>query len=387
MEGTRAQRFLAQMQKSSYVKLGINPSSLASAQGTSGGAFLDRYLAATFGDLAEEALQRQRALMQQSLREAVEAVPTPYEDPLRYSLLRRHARDIEVAAMEKGMELGNRPLFGTLPTGQVNGATYLVPGTTEHVVVLEKELFTFALLLSKAICCTLPLDAGTRAATFATDVDDIKRRIEQQPELAERFTELILAYTITGRPSTARPYWPERPYQTLAGVLRRSIELFVLGHEYGHVVAGHLLEMPATSEDATAIAYSWRQEYAADEIGIMLCLRVMDEFGCDTAMSFWGADGYFSGIDIMDRATSLLLHGYEERQKLSSHPPSQERREHLRQALPELLNPRNGADEHAKATGLGSVVAAIVDELWARSRPTVMAAHKRGFRPARQWTA
>lgn len=393
MEQSDAQRFLSQLQRATYLRLGIDPQVVAdAAAAVLHGPFLDAYVAATFGDLEEDEKERQLVSLREAWRDP-EVMPSRYEDPLRYRMIRTRAEQIESAATAHGMEISERPLLGTLPTGQVNAMTYLVPGSRYHVVVFERDLFTFALLLSKAICCAFPVEPSvTERTTFVTSLGPVRQRIEEHPELVERFTELVLAYALTGRPTPATPYLPGRAHQHLALVLRTSLELFILGHEYGHVLAGHLSQVSRTApsrarlDDVGALEYSWRQEYEADAIGCRLAHSAMKGLGYDSALSFWGADSFFSGMDVMDRATSLLLHGDEERHTLSSHPPSEQRRERLRAAVPQIVIERD-PEEHIKPVQLGGTIQAVIEELWFRSRPSVMNAHKRGLRPARQWTS
>lgn len=393
MAQSDSQRLVSQLQEATYLRLGIDPQAVADATAAVlGDQFIDAYVAATFGDLDEDEKERQRVSLREISRE-VEVVPSRYEDPLRYRMIRKRAEQIESAAIAHGMDPRDRPLLGTLPTGQVNAVTYLVPGSRDHVVLLERELFTFALLLSKVVCCTFPAESSASGrTTFFTGPAAVRRRIEEHPELLARFTEVLLAYALTGRPTFARPYLPERAHQHLALVLRTSMELFVLGHEYGHVLAGHLSQVSRTTpcrarlHDVDALEYSWKQEYEADAIGCRLAYSAMRDLGYDSALSFWGADSFFSGMDVMDRATSLLLHGDEERQTLSSHPPSGHRRERLRAVLPEIAM-ENHPEENIRPVQLGRTIQAVIEELWLRSRPSVVNAHKRGLRPARQWAS
>jgi hypothetical protein len=322
----------------------------------------------------------------------MQSVPSPYEDPGRHQMIKFHAQRIESAAAGQGIHIAKKPLLGTMPTGQVNAMTYLVPGTTDHIVLLERELFTFALLASKAVCGAFPIVASspTEGTLIAAGLGAAEDRIQQQPELAERFIEVAMAYALTGRPSVARPYWPERHYQMLSGVLQRSMILFVLGHEYGHMVAGHLLHVSSAGEDRSlvgvdALDYSWRQELEADVVGCRLSVAAMEQLGYDPVLSFWGADFFFSAMDVMDRATSLLSCGDENKRKLGSHPPSKDRRSHLRRTFLPLLAGK-GSPGATHPIEHGQMIEDVVEHLWVLGRPSIKDAHERGFRPAPQWT-
>jgi hypothetical protein len=56
------------------------------------------------------------------------------------------------------------------------------------------------------------------------------------------------------------------------------MELFVLGHEYGHALSGHLTNQNAprrllgtTDADVTEGTWRWEQEDVADIVGLALC--------------------------------------------------------------------------------------------------------------------
>lgn len=384
-----AQRFLADLQRATYARLGLDP-----RPPTAGvtDKWLDAYMARTYGDLSGEDLAHQRAVFEDVNKQAIRSVPSPYEDPGRYQTIKQHAQRIESAAAQQGIHIAKKPLIGTMPTGQVNAMTYLVPCTTDHIVLLERELFTFALLASKAVCCAFPIVASspTEGTLIAAGLGAAEDRIQQQPQLVEHFIEVAMAYALTGRPSVAPPYWPERDYQMLSGVLQQSMLLFVLGHEYGHMIAGHLLQVSSATEerspvDVDALDYSWRQEFEADVVGCRLSVAAMNQLGYGPVLSFWGADFFFSAMDVMDRSTSLLLCGDENKRKLGSHPPSKDRRSHLRRTFLPLLAGESspGATnpiEHAQ------IIEDVVEHLWLLGRPRIKDAHERGFRPAAQWT-
>jgi hypothetical protein len=155
-------------------------------------------------------------------------------------------------------------------------------------------LFLFALLLSKAVARAMPLrpteDTGF---SFSTDKDHIRQRIDSDDSVVHRFADVLLAYAATGRPGNAEQYFPEAHYGRLAEVLRNSMELFVMGHEYGHIILGHLSQAESTESTpsgAEEIRYSWTQEYAADFVGANLMLRAMLRDEYDAPLSYWGAD-------------------------------------------------------------------------------------------------
>ena len=157
-----------------------------------------------------------------------------------------------------------------------------------------------------------------------------------------------------------------------------------MGHEYAHIILGHLSTAQSTEtklSEAEMLEYSWGQEYEADLMGSSLMMRVMARDGMDASLSYWGCDFFFSAIDVMDKAVSVLNGEEETAMKLGSHPPTKERREMLRRVLPEIIGEKHAND----ALGLSRILEDVTDLLWQRTRPVIASARSRGVRPAPWW--
>ncbi len=347
----------------------------------------EQYNQMTYGDLGDEAVQARVTEAMEEYAAGKAVAPTPYEDPGMYGFLQHLVMRIEDAASAAGVSLPcPPPLVGTLPTGSVNARTVLVPGTSEYLVLFEDQFFHFALLASKAIASAFPL-VETTHPTINPDPVLIRQRLEQEPEVGARFAEVVLAYAHSGQPGRARPYLPARPYGLLAGSLQKSLEMFALGHEYGHVVRGHLEEAShkvlrvLPDEDTEALQYSWRQEYEADIVGTGLCIGAMLADGNYLPMSFWGIDCFFSVLDVVKRASSILSYGAEQTGRPGSHPPPNERRRRVRGVLRSMVDGPSATEQLEVAHTLGATVASTVELLWEQARPLVLDAHRQGLRP------
>ncbi|MGH9225351.1 MAG: hypothetical protein ACRD2W_16565 [Acidimicrobiales bacterium] len=53
------------------------------------------------------------------------------------------------------------------------------------------------------------------------------RNLSEQPEVAERFWQLLIAYVVHGDLKEAPSFLPQQPYLVFANVLRSAMELFV----------------------------------------------------------------------------------------------------------------------------------------------------------------
>ncbi|MGK8491260.1 hypothetical protein [Nocardia asiatica] len=222
----------------------------------------------------------------------------------------------------------------------------------------------------------------------------VAERIESDPDVLARFVDAVTGYAVTGRFDRTESY-PILPpgYLSFAIMLRKSLENFVIGHEYGHILLGHLHKTASSRgvlpiEDVGTLTYSWKQELEADFIGMVLAINCTDEYPVE--LSFLGISLFFDALDVMDRAVSLLETGDENVRQLGSHPPSYLRRRRLRESLEQLAR-ADGTDEREKAERLraalntAEIQADIVRLLWERTRPRLLDLRERGVRPARTW--
>ena len=69
----------------------------------------------------------QREQRRNRFRNAVEQLPTPYENVLNYVVLLELTELLEATTRHVGLPLPARPLIGTLPTGRTNALTIAAP--------------------------------------------------------------------------------------------------------------------------------------------------------------------------------------------------------------------------------------------------------------------
>lgn len=325
-----------------------------------------------------------------------------YEDSFTLNSLSGMADELERAGRERlGWQMPERPLLGTLPTGRVNALTLLVPGTGEHVVLFESEFGSFAHLAAMAVADVLPVrrtpDGG---AAISLDPEEVARGITQQPEKARRFGELVRAYLETGIPTMAPQSFLD-PVQTIwAAMLCHSVELFALGHEYGHILLGHLGERrpaawlggPSLSE-AEELAYSNQEEVEADAKGISLSTAAVQigekgKISNPVGLGFLGADFYFTMTYVLERAIYLLRHGRERRMITLANGdrvPEDAPVCWVRQVILRHLLDRNDTAAARDALQMAENVRRVVELLWSGLRPRLLEAHRDGVRPLTRW--
>lgn len=377
--------FLVQLQEQYYATVGERPRVFSEDNLRHASEALARGL---YPDDQSEHSAR-AAEMYKSFERAIADRPSPYEDPIDYSIIKRLSSEIESAIDLLGLNFTSRPVVGTLPLHDINARTILIPGSTDHLVLFDRGLFTFALLLAKVIAQAFPTEEGP-GDRIRVDLsrEAVAGHIAQNPEVRTRFIQALGGY-IMGRPSRAPQYFATPFHSYISQFMISSLELFILGHEYGHVVAGHLSAeaptaalLPDAADSAEAIEYSWKQEYEADFYGAVLSIVAMtkrfeDHFkDASDAIKFryTGSEIFFGAVETVDRAVSTIAYGHDKHRRVSfSHPPSSQRRRNIRQALPEIMR-----SEHvALAVQMGEILEDTMELLWQAAMPTFLNVYER----------
>lgn len=296
---------------------------------------------------------------------------TRFENPLLYQVLVDLAEAIETAAEKQSRKIAQRPVIGTLSFGRVNAMSVRLPETEEHLIIFQDQLFTFANLFAKAVAQAIPIVSEGERYGFSVAREEVLEFIEKNGQSVRRFEEVLLAYLFLGSPSAAPPYVIAGGTMRVAELLRAGMELFVLGHEYGHIAAGHLSGNVASarlsmfSEDAEEILWNWQQEVDADTIGLELTLVAQLTRGYDVSLSYWGCDLLLSCFDVVER--SLALARGVEIQISPTHPPSSVRKERLRKVVVRMIG-----EEHGPAVmSLADASDVIVEALWQKVAPRI----------------
>jgi hypothetical protein len=385
--------FLESLQRASAETLGCpaRPADTHAQEDALMGHVLEQLIEVRRGQLTEDQLTEFEANLRGAIAASErEPLPTAYERRPHYVLLRRAVDDIERVIGEQGLQLPSVPVVGTLRTGRTNAMTVSVPGSNDSLVLFESELFHFAYLLSKAVVTAMAASGGSTPASLSPKKEDVTRRIREMPEVLRHFQEVLMAYVAVGRPGVAPPYILAEPWATVAAQLARSMRLFVLGHEYGHLLAPHRTATSASmlpgGLEVTELRYLWAQELEADSWGLRLMVGV--EVSANRARSaavdfpfcYWGADFYFSCHQVLQGALSILS---GEAQPARTHPPPKVRRENLRAELFEWFP----SEQAEPAIELADALDGVLRALWDESKGAICRYHESGVSAAPTWVS
>lgn len=359
---------------------------------------------ADFGDQREWEALRAAAALYEAPGGKPPRPPTRFESPHWHHLTSLYCMQIERAARSLKMRFPAPPLFGTLPVGSMNAFALRMRGTT--ITLFHVGMFNFLNLMSKLLALSFPLEGegesrrGRRGgakrrsrtppkASFLVDESASAERLADHPEIARRFKNAVEAYLLKGDPLAARRFVLSRARQFLNHQFLTSAELFVLSHEYGHVILGHLKGRRGrrailAQREVKALPYGWEEEYAADIKGLELTIEAMKLCGLAVLpSSVFGVGLFFAAAFTIERIREGLRTGSFELEdaspRRSTHPPMIARLIHLEKSLGRV------AGVQKEAAALMGLPFTIFTMLFQQTRDHWEGLYARGIRPSPIW--
>lgn len=290
---------------------------------------------------------------------------TRYEVPHSAILLNTLFAKIDETAKRINCKIAKRPIIGTAFSKSFNAFAVRVPDTKENVIVFESELFTLCNLLAKIIASCLPDFKIGEKVSFSYTKDRIENHLRTNPIISQRFADFVDNAILEGQPNKTKQYFLSDIVGKLHYELLNSLELFIVGHEYGHIFAGHLdkailVKTMIGDEEFSKIKPDWQMEYEADFHGVNLLVN-SDNSRNFLPFSILGPELFFTFIDITERANALIYQGKEVRSSGDDeHPATYDRRISIR----DMLNRGLPKDELKAYQVGGQFLENVLEILW-----------------------
>jgi len=256
------------------------------------------------------------------------------------------------------------PIYaGIFPTGSFNAQAVAVSGG----VLLLINTGLMMLIYQSAKLFML----NARVLVHDDNANDGKADLESQmsrQQITEALADIVLAYLFRGASTFATRYPMETGVRgMLAMMITDSAEFFVVAHEYGHAVAGHLTSTKtirhAASQSGVSldfVAKDWEQEVEADIRGLKLLIppskcNITTSVELDLFRFLISGPFFFFALDELISGVSKELRGIRRDMiVIDDHPPSRARFELLRKLLKE-----GGAE---RAFGIVELIARWFDD-------------------------
>ncbi len=328
------------------------------------------------------------------LRNTIRDLPTPYQDPFWFGVLTDLRSKIEASIKQYDVDHGTPTVLPTVYCGSVLRLNRLLAQAIfiedEYLAIFDSSLFTFVFLFAKGVASCLPLDKLD--LTLLEPIDVISHLLVN-PECTEAFLDVLLNVLLHSDPGRTRPTEMRGPRMVFAHWICSATELFILGHEYGHIINEHAMESSILLPDHKqphGTPTSWVQEFEADRVGGVLSSLALQRSGTPAFQSFIGADFFFILATLIYEGTLVLEHGDQEpiqKQPLSpklegAYPPNALRGLRLADALREDFDPAGCA----AIENIRSTLWTACHYIFRRIEPILLQLHSQGIRPGIKWT-
>jgi hypothetical protein len=410
---------LRRMQRAAYLRLGFDPPDFspereakrdaANAEALKPGGSLENSLTNALiakgldPKAAQPFLQNMREAVQQMVSRTtklpqLEGEERPLTNPRHLNILNAQRKRIEavIASARPETVKAFTPVLGhvivdELPTGELNARAFLAPQSSDkepsYWVLVDPVFFDFFFHLSNAFASIIDVQelasVGSRYAQGDATalITDVIRWGATGPVAA--MFDMLRTFVVYGTPPVLLTPYDDRSFD-LAEAMRDRAALFVVAHEYGHIVNGDLRQQPSDSAP-------WRAEIDADLTGWSLTSAVLEMERVPPASRIAGANLFFLGLMLLELTRNALTTGEARTlsdltpnsriEQAGSHPPSSARfgvlMEKFRNQFPE---------QQARAADF---FAALLLELgvrfWALLEPAFLSMHQKGIRPKPVW--
>lgn len=269
-------------------------------------------------------------------------------------ILWQSALEIEAAMDRRNLVCQNQPYIGVFNTGVVNAYAIRVPDSEHVIVAFDDGALRFFYKMSTLAALVLPVvdqTGGYQSCHLPEDelVTFWTEHISGRNDLIDYCTLVSLSYVwnlddeIVWLPDFGGPGRFHISTNFNAGC-----RLFLVGHEYGHILAGHL-DKPRISrfsavsgKTVEVVEASWDQEYEADAYATMLAVGAYLAQVQFLSWSITSVDFFFTALHIVESLRDIASKKFMENpERLAgfsdSHPPLLERRNHVWRCLAKLF--------------------------------------------------
>jgi hypothetical protein len=287
--------------------------------------------------------------------------------------------------------LRDKVTLSTLLTGELNARTFKAPyaksSQPQYWILFDPVFFDFFYQLSNAFASAIDMDgldkSGNRYA-MGDDTASVNDAIHwggpKPVELAFRMLRSFVAYGFP--PLDIVPY--DDCIFPLAETLRNQAALFVLAHEYAHIIRGDM-------NNTAGQQAPWQGEINADIFGFRMCNAVLTMEDAPAKVRKAGINLFFSGLLLVELARRALDKG--ERQRVADLMPQQapSATDSHPEAISRLCLLDDEFSQHFPPNQvrgsefLTALFMEITTQFWLRIEPDFLDLHSKGVRAKTVW--
>lgn len=293
-------------------------------------------------------------------------IETNPDDPHIIVILERIVGLIEKSCAELQSPIHTGIAFGSDPRISLGAWQSKVPLTRSSIVSVGAFFIEFCSILSKAIAFSLPyqkIDNGM--LVVSNDPKKVMEHIKSDSDVLRYWVKFIISYALFDRSVIA-----ERRYvHPIQGATRMyfldAMELFAIGHEYGHHLANHGVSEFGIIPSQEKL---FEQEFEADFFARVISAHhgMKSEPPNIYAVSGAGAIVLLSVLEMVDRAKMINSLGHDQLPISSTHPKQSKRFLEFRKADQFLPKSFQAASYDSR-----QCFEVICEDLWELIRPII----------------
>ena len=294
-----------------------------------------------------------------------------YERPDHRKRLSELVVKVERAALALGYQIQQRPVVGTLQTGDINAQAEPGPPNEGHLVVFDSGMFRFTSLAANIVVQAIDLHFSDEGGSLLFNTPEaFGEHIATHPGVIIQFADLVFSQAVLKTCLLSGIYPLPARYQALANEFTDYIQTFVLAHESGHLVLGHV-DLPSARRSSMQ---PHELEFDADRVGLAIAAAAIGA----RYWAFVAGAIFMMAVEVISRASATFINGNDEVAASATHPPPSARLERLATLLQDGVDPR-------MVVHMGRMVDTIaeaLDRLWRFCRPAFERAHREKYPPA-----
>lgn len=164
----------------------------------------------------------------------------PFDDVNAYIILRGVTERVRSAGKAIGLPQGGDVTFGASSELGLNASQLAIFDTDSSIIELSQSFIPFCNIVARLLAKTFAHSPQGEGFQVSFDAKTALQRVRADRSLARGWFRVFCAYALTGW----MPYWElvtmANPGEMATRILMlEAIELFVVGHEFGHHALGH----------------------------------------------------------------------------------------------------------------------------------------------------
>lgn len=321
---------------------------------------------------SEDQKKIQQAETSLYLKNLVDNIPSKFQSVEMFGLMDHLLNELLDAAKKVKCQIPEKkPLIATISTNSVN-ACALKLDNGEAIIFVEEDLLSFIHLFSKIFVQCLSLGpSDDEKSSMIVKFEEIKKNIDEKPEILNRFKDFLTSYIVDGSPRKSEQYEiPQDARYNLCTYLLMSCEMFLIGHELGHIISGHLKHARkfgffGQTSETQFMQEKIDNEFEADYIGMILTMQASANRGFQADFAYLGIEPFFMIYDVALKAKSILKYGHEDLTNyFVTHPSNNERMINTKRALIEISDEQ----QFYEAIYLPGIISQTIEYLWENSK-------------------